>query len=359
MKKSAFLLLGSLTVAGQVQAQGPASGSHSAVATSHDTSASAETESSSAPLDEEEQARREQAAERFQRGLSFYEQGEHKLALVEFERAYELVPDYRVLYNLALVSIQVGGFARARTALEIYLKEAGDQIDAARRSEIEHDLSQLRDRTATVRLTASPTDAEVYVNDVNVGVTPLTDPLLFDVGDHRITLRKRGFESTTRALTLAGGENRELTLNLVQEPPEIRPTENAQNKASQGVRPIVWISWATTTAFGAAAIVTGIVGANEASKLNDLKASPNPNADELNQTAANAQGWLLAADIALGATAVALGTSLYVTLWGGEDEDGKAASSTARLRWAPTLAPTQDRGAAKLIPLGLEVQGHF
>src|SRR5262245_54376929 len=62
-----------------------------------------------------------EAKQRFDRGLELYAEGEYPLALIEFTRAYELVPNYRVLYNIGQVCIQLGQYANARRALEEYL----------------------------------------------------------------------------------------------------------------------------------------------------------------------------------------------------------------------------------------------
>ena len=64
-----------------------------------------------------------EAKSRFDRGLELYNEGEYPLALIEFTRAYELVPNYRVLYNIGQVGIQLGQYANARRALEEALQD--------------------------------------------------------------------------------------------------------------------------------------------------------------------------------------------------------------------------------------------
>ena len=49
----------------------------------------------------------EEARRRFDRGVKLYSEGDFTLAVIEFERAYELVANYRVLYNIGHVSIQL------------------------------------------------------------------------------------------------------------------------------------------------------------------------------------------------------------------------------------------------------------
>ena len=71
-----------------------------------------------------ESAKRE-AARRFEHAIKLYEDADYTLALAEFERVYELMPDYRVLYNIGQVSIQLGRYARAFRTLKEYVSRGG------------------------------------------------------------------------------------------------------------------------------------------------------------------------------------------------------------------------------------------
>src|SRR5262245_32963507 len=66
-----------------------------------------------------------QAAERFRRGIQLFDDGDFAPALVEFERAYELSPNYRVLENIGIVNIRLGHYANAARTLRRYLDEGG------------------------------------------------------------------------------------------------------------------------------------------------------------------------------------------------------------------------------------------
>src|SRR5262249_55189587 len=86
----------------------------------------------------------EEASTRFQRGLQLFDEGDYTLALVEFERAYQLAPNYRALYNIALVDIQLARYADVARTLETYLRDGGDAIGAARRAEVIKKLGELK-----------------------------------------------------------------------------------------------------------------------------------------------------------------------------------------------------------------------
>src|SRR5205823_199193 len=48
----------------------------------------------------------EEARVRFQRGTQVFNDGAYKLALIEFQRAYSVMPNWRVLFNVGAVHVQ-------------------------------------------------------------------------------------------------------------------------------------------------------------------------------------------------------------------------------------------------------------
>ena len=61
---------------------------------------------------------RAEASKRFRRGVKLYNDGDFVAALIEFKRAYELEPNYRVLYNLGQTSRELKDYAAALRAYE-------------------------------------------------------------------------------------------------------------------------------------------------------------------------------------------------------------------------------------------------
>jgi hypothetical protein len=349
----ARVLWGACLLSGQALAQGPAAtapNGQAAVSTSTAPTGTAPTGTaptsradgaSAEPTAEEkaaqEQAAREEAGQRFQRGLGFYEDGDHALALIEFDRAYQLVPDYRVLYNIGQVSIQLARFARARMALEQYMAEGGTAIPAERAVEVNRDLRMLQDRTAHLELTSSEAGAEVLINDRSYGETPLSAPLLLDAGEHQIVLRKKGFQTGTRRVVLAGAERLPLTIQLqpleeqvviVQKPdadPVTKPPP-VESSERRGPDPAVF-TWIATGVLAAAATTTGILGLDAKSRHDAEMGRPSPDEDVLAAAKSEAEAFFLACDILMVGTAAAFGTSLYLTLHQPKSSTKSAAGS--------------------------------
>jgi len=288
-----------------------------------------------------------EAGKRYEAGLSLYSEGEFKLAAIEFERAYSVVPDYRVLYNIGQVRIQLGEYARARLALEQYLKEGGEKVSAERRTAVENDLQMLAGRTATLSIVTNVPGAEIVVDDRVVGTAPLAQPLLVDAGEHRVLVRAPGREQRESRVTLAGLDSADVRLDL--EKIADRPTTIVQQvKGPEKSNHNTWLvaSWSATGTFAIGATVTGLLGIKAANELDDLRNDPKATRSSLDSSQRRARTLLLAADV-LGAAALAAGgVALYVTISGDDTEK-------------PTPKPTGPRVQAAVGPSFTGVTGTF
>src|SRR5690242_6272314 len=93
---------------------------------------------------------KQEAARRFEHAIKLYEEADYTLALAEFERVYELVPDYRVLYNIGQVSVQLGRYARAFRTLKEYVARGGTELAPDRAAAVQADLAQLAGKIARI-----------------------------------------------------------------------------------------------------------------------------------------------------------------------------------------------------------------
>jgi hypothetical protein len=278
-----------------------------------------------------------EAKQRFDRGIELYGEGDYPLALIEFNRAYELVPNYRVLYNIGQVCIQLGQYANARRALREYRERGGDELSNNRRESVAKDIEMLERRTAFLQITTNVPDAEVLVDEVVVGKTPLATPLLVDAGVHRVTVRRTGFLPKNSRVTLAGGDEQTLPLVLEVQPEE-KPTIVVQRPVVEDdSSTLVIAGWVTTGALAAGAIVTGIMGAGEAKELKELRAADPADHNNLgariDSTKSNASSLLLASDVFSGAAVIVGGLSLWLTV-----SPPESAMSSQPERPAPTPA---------------------
>jgi hypothetical protein len=155
---------------------------------------------------------RAEARERFDRGLRLFEEGDNGGALAEFKRAYELVPNPLVLFNIGLVYAALGRPVEATDALDQVLRDPGrlpaDRLPLARRTRQEQAA-----RIAQVAVSAS-VPALIDVDGIEAGRTPLPAPLRVAGGTHVIGALAAGHLPLRREITIAGGETKELAFEL-------------------------------------------------------------------------------------------------------------------------------------------------
>jgi tetratricopeptide (TPR) repeat protein len=156
----------------------------------------------------------EKARQHFQRGIESYRDGDLATALIEFKRAYSTAPNFRLLYNLGQVSADLRDYPAAERYLSQYLEESRNSLDEARKQAVQEELAKVRARIAYVHLTSNVEGAEVLVDDVLVGRTPLQTPVHVSTGRRRITGRAPGHAPVTQIVDAAGGEDVPVTLHL-------------------------------------------------------------------------------------------------------------------------------------------------
>ncbi len=279
---------------------------------------------------------------RFDRGVMFYKSGAFEMALVEFRRVYELVPNYRVLYNVGQTCFQLKDFACALRSFDQYLTEGGAEVPADRRTAVTAEIASLRSLVATVQVQVDD-GATLEVDDVVVGRAPLPAPLTLNPGRHRISASKPGFHAAMRQLVVASSDNATLQLALVaiEKPsaPTLAPVSASAPPATPPTPPpqrdpqgsLLWIGWVGAGALAAGSIVSGIMAINASATLRDERETLPGSRKELDDARASLDRWSLAADILGGAALVTAGATLYFTLRKPSAQADKPAAAQLRL----------------------------
>jgi PEGA domain/Tetratricopeptide repeat len=266
------------------------------------------------------------AATRFQRGLELYKEGDYKAAQVEFKRAYEIAPNYRVLYNLGQVSYQLRDYASALRSFQAYLEQGGREVSAARRNQVTAEINRLRSRVGNVVIEADAAGADVSIDDNWVGKTPLEGPQLVSAGQHKISVLKPGSSSpVVRTVEVGGGDKAELTFELgpvsppapepsTQPAPEpARPPPIVQKPEPPNRVPL-YVAWGATGALAVSTVVMALVANGQEGKLDDLRGEVPVSRDELKDAQSRVHTFGLVTDVLGVATLVAGGVATYITL---------------------------------------------
>jgi tetratricopeptide (TPR) repeat protein len=267
-----------------------------------------------------------EAARRYDLGLKLYAEGEFRLAVIEFERTYQITNDYRVLYNIGQVRIQLGNYAKAIGFLNEYLKLGGDKISEDRKKAVEADLEMLASRTGKVKIAANVAGADILVDDLVVGQSPMTDEVLLDAGEHKITARKAGYDARAQQLTLAGADSTQISIKLEKLPEGGQKVIVVKQESDP-----TWMiaAWTATGVLAVGAGVTGGLGIKAANDLEDMRKDPDATPDERESQADRAKTLLLSADVMGAAAIVTGGIALYLTL-SAPDSDSKEGPPKAK-----------------------------
>lgn len=270
---------------------------------------------------------------RFQRARQLFDEGDYALALVEFKRAYDLSPNYRVLFNIAQIQIQLLDYASARVALEKFLRDGGTEIAAPKRAQTEADLQMLRQRTAHLALTTSPS-ADVTIDDIAAGSTPLASPLLVNAGQRKVVVSRTGFVPFAKVITLAGGDSLDLSVTLVPMPERTPGGPQLVTRTTKNYTPAT-VGWIATGVLGVGSAVFGGLYLSKQSQIDDLNDPRNAVSDVTRKdTEASATRLAVAADV-FGVLAIAAAaTSVYFSIRPPDTE----TVTTAKLRITPTPA---------------------
>lgn len=259
----------------------------------------------------------ELAQRHFRRGVELYDEADFATALVEFRRAYETLPEFRVLYNIGQAEYQLQLYAAALKSFRLYLDQGGERISASRRADVEREVARLEGRVARLHV-SGPAGLEVFVDDEHVGQLPLPLPLVVSAGRRRLrTSEGPSGTRLSRTVEVAGGDD--VRVDLGTEGSKAASTAPKSREPGQAPGPTVAphvVTWVVTGGLAAGATVTGVLALGASSDLADRRARVpgTVTAAELEAAASKSKDLALATDL-LGAAAIAgAGVSLYLTL---------------------------------------------
>ena len=314
--------------------------------------------------------RRAEAQDRFRRGIDLYAEGDFTGAMVEFTRAYELAPTFKLLYNLGQISYQLQDYATALEHFTTYLSEGGDQIPDDRRREVEQEIPRLRRRIGALTIQVDEVDSEILVDDVFVGRSPLSAPVAVNVGSRRVEIVPRTGDLRAQVVDVAGGET--VTVRFARPIPRLNrrtgggaSTEVAQAKtpavavaavaapaslpaapdpvsasvhvadappAGRG-RAAAWVGWGLTAACALGAGITGGEAFLASRDLQSALDSYPASASDVANLRQREHSMSLASDGLLVGTAVLAAVSFYLAFGGSSEPAPDTASRVALVQF--------------------------
>jgi hypothetical protein len=253
----------------------------------------------------------EEAAARYKRGTELYAEGNYSAALIEFKKAYELTNAYKVLYNIGQVCYQLQDYVCALSSFEDYLKRGGANVAAKRKEEVEGEIKKLKPRIATVTIKTNIDAAEVTIDDIPRGKTPITG-LLLSAGSHRMSVTKAGKIPVTRVIEVAGATTPTIEVELLDAGGTKEVIVRDVGERSKFTT-LSYVGLGLGGALVAGGVVTGILALGASSDLKDKQyvGDPSPEAKSLQTKVKTLR---VTSDVLLFTGLATLGTTLILTL---------------------------------------------
>jgi hypothetical protein len=157
-------------------------------------------------------ARRE-AAERFDRGLRLFNQGENAGALVEFKRTYQITGDPTTLFNIGLVYAELKRPVDAVDALDTLLKSAA-KLGAEQRKKAEQVRAEQWTFVSFLEI-GSNVPGLIEIDSVEAGRTALSGALRIAAGHHVVGVIASGYAPSRKTIDIAGGETQKIGFELL------------------------------------------------------------------------------------------------------------------------------------------------
>ncbi|MET0286416.1 MAG: hypothetical protein ABW352_18185 [Polyangiales bacterium] len=276
----------------------------------------------------------QEASVHFERGVQLYKEQAFRAAVIEFQRAYDLAPDYRLLYNLGRTKFQLQDYLGAAQSFEPYLEQGGADIPSERRAQVEEALTSLKTRVARVSVEVNRGGAEVYVDELKVGTAPLASLVLINVGRHRISARAADGAVDAEFIEVAGGDLAQVKLTL--EAPASAPLQARDEQAPlarerwSARRKLALGALVTGGALLAASVATGVLALRDQDRLQDQVDTLGVDRDAVRDQRSKVDTLSLTTDVLIGAGAGFAVTGLVLWLVSGERTE-RASQASLRL----------------------------
>jgi hypothetical protein len=167
-------------------------------------------------------------------GSAAFAKGDLEKAHAALKKAWEIKPLALTAANLGEVEIKLGRYRDAAEHLQSFLQNAPSNV-LDKRAGAEQKLAECRKHIASVEVTANVDGAQVTLDGLDIGHTPLLNQLFLDAGIHALKVTHASYQPETRTFTAEAGSDLELRFKLSGEPPV--PVEPARTVQKSSVSP--------------------------------------------------------------------------------------------------------------------------
>jgi hypothetical protein len=157
------------------------------------------------------------AKDEYAAGRILFQDKDYSGALVKFQHAFDESGDVRLLWNMAVCEKNLRHYAAVLRLLNRYRAEGDARMSEAEHQEVNEVLQTVRSLVSTVHVVVNEAGASLFVDGQPVGTTPLSAPLVVDLGKRTIRASKPGFKDQSIVQEFSGGSETTFNLTLVAE----------------------------------------------------------------------------------------------------------------------------------------------
>jgi hypothetical protein len=256
----------------------------------------------------------DEAVTRFERGVQLYEAENYEGALVEFNTAYKLSKNYKLLYNVGICQNAMKDYAAATESFQRYLNEGGAELSEARRADVNDRLSKLSLMVTRVRVsTNAPSGATLLIDEQPSGTTPLPDTIPVKIGRRQFSITAQG-RTVTKTVDVSSGDQTPISLVLTDTPGQANDTTSTPVSTDDDGPSFPWPFWGLTAVLGGATAVTGVLAVGKANDFEKKQATFGIDKASLEDERSKAQTLGLVTDVLLVCTVLSAGVSTVLTI---------------------------------------------
>jgi tetratricopeptide (TPR) repeat protein len=212
-----------------------------------------------------------EARELFERGTRLMQNQNWEMALAELERSYERYPTRAALFNLGMCNTALHRYRAALARFDEWQERFAAAASEAERASVAAARDELREYLGFLVVDSEPAGVLVRLDGVEVGTTPLPEPLVVDIGRHRLELSLDGFVASSREVLVVPLETVRELVTLERAGAEVAGAGSQPTPEGEAGVDAVWF-WTTASVAVAAGIGAAVAGGMALSQESELGA---------------------------------------------------------------------------------------
>ncbi len=215
----------------------------------------------------------DEARAQYERGKELYEADKFTEAAIAFQRAYELKPSFKILYNIGQVENENGDYVRALDAYTRYLEEGGDDVPADREAAVDKEIARLKTLVGSLRVEGAQDGAVLMVDGRRMGEAPFDGPVMVKLGEHEVVVKIFGEELFHEFVRVAGGQEFPIRVETgpVKEDTTMAVHVSDQQVERRGSKTLRVLGVVALAVGGAAIVGTALTGVNAGNLTEELE----------------------------------------------------------------------------------------